>query len=32
MEIEDHYGQLLGVNSPWNISSVDLDINGLDTH
>lgn len=27
MEIEDHYSQLLGVNSPWDISSVDLDIN-----
>lgn len=26
MEIEDHYSQLLGVNSPWDISSVDLKI------
>lgn len=24
MEIEEHYGLLLGVQSPWNISSVDL--------
>jgi len=27
MEIEDHYSQLLGINSPWEISSVDLNIN-----
>lgn len=26
MEIEDHYGLLLGINSPWEISSVDLDL------
>jgi len=26
MELEDHYGQLLGVHSPWEISSVDLKI------
>ncbi len=26
MEIEDHYGLLLGVSSPWEISSVDLDV------
>ena len=26
MEIEDHYGLLLGIISPWEISSVDLDI------
>jgi len=26
MEIEEHYGQLLGVQSPWEICSVDLDI------
>ncbi|VAW71259.1 hypothetical protein MNBD_GAMMA10-1547, partial [hydrothermal vent metagenome] len=26
MEIEDHYAQLLGTNSPWEISSVDLSI------
>lgn len=24
MEVEDHYGQLLGIHSPWEISSVDL--------
>jgi len=24
MELEDHYGQLLGVKTPWDISSVDL--------
>lgn len=27
MEIEDHYSQLLGINLPWEISSVDLNIN-----
>jgi len=26
LEIEDHYSQLLGINSPWEISSVDLDL------
>ncbi len=26
MEIEEHYGQLLGVQSPWDICSVDLKI------
>lgn len=26
MEIEEHYGLLLGINSPWEISSVDLDL------
>lgn len=26
MEIEDHYGQLLGINSPWLINQVDLKI------
>ena len=26
MEIEAHYGQLLGVHSPWDISSVDLNL------
>jgi len=26
VEIEDHYGLLLGVSSPWEISSVDLDV------
>ena len=26
MEIEAHYGQLLGIKSPWEISRVDLDI------
>ena len=26
MEIEDHYGLLHGVSSPWEISSVDLDV------
>ncbi len=26
MEVEDHYSQLLGVNSPWEISGVDLEI------
>jgi transposase len=26
VEIEDHYGLLLGINSPWEISSVDLDL------
>ena len=24
MELEEHYGQLLGINSPWEIDSVDL--------
>ncbi len=24
MELEDHYGQLLGVETPWEIASVDL--------
>ncbi len=24
MEIEEHYGHLLGVESPWQITSVDL--------
>ncbi len=23
MELEEHYGQLLGVKSPWKIASVD---------
>jgi len=26
VEIEEHYGLLLGINSPWEISSVDLDL------
>ena len=26
MQIEDHYSQLLGVHSPWDISDIDLDI------
>lgn len=26
MDIEDHYSQLLGVNSPWDIHSVDLNL------
>ncbi len=26
MDIEEHYSQLLGVNSPWDIHSVDLNI------
>ena len=26
MQIEDHYGQILGINSPWDISEVNLDI------
>ncbi|VAW48360.1 hypothetical protein MNBD_GAMMA03-391 [hydrothermal vent metagenome] len=26
MEIEEHYSQLLGVNSPWDIHSVDLNM------
>lgn len=28
MEIEDHYALLLGINSPWEISSVDLNMLG----
>jgi len=27
MDIEDHYSQLLGIDSPWEISSVDLQMN-----
>jgi len=27
VEIEDHYSQLLGIHTPWEISSVDLNIN-----
>jgi len=26
MDIEEHYSQLLGVNSPWDIHSVDLNM------
>lgn len=26
MEIEEHYSQLLGVNTPWDIHSADLNI------
>lgn len=26
MDIEEHYGQLLGINSPWDISRVDLSL------
>lgn len=26
MLVEEHYKQLLGINSPWEISSVDLNI------
>jgi hypothetical protein len=26
VEIEEHYGLLLGINSPWEISSVALDL------
>lgn len=26
MELEEHYGQLLGVETPWDISSIDLNI------
>ena len=28
MEIEDHYKQLLGIESPWEIHSVDLNLDG----
>ncbi len=28
MEIEEHYGHLLGIQSPWQISSVDLKMQG----
>ncbi|WHI49520.1 hypothetical protein P3339_13680 [Microbulbifer sp. MLAF003] len=28
IQIEDHYSQLLGVQSEWNMSDVDLDIAG----
>ena len=27
MEVEDHYAMLLGINSPWEISKVDLKLN-----
>ncbi|VAW61156.1 hypothetical protein MNBD_GAMMA10-39 [hydrothermal vent metagenome] len=26
MNIEEHYGLLLGINSPWEISQVDLSV------
>jgi len=26
MELEEHYGQLLGVETPWDISSIDLNM------
>lgn len=26
MELEEHYGQLLGINSPWEIASIDLEM------
>jgi hypothetical protein len=26
MDIEEHYGQLLGIHSPWIISHVDLKV------
>lgn len=26
MEVDDHYAMLLGINSPWLISDVDLKI------
>lgn len=29
MEIEDHYGLLLGINSPWDITRVDLKLEDL---
>jgi transposase len=34
MEIEEHYGQLLGIHSPWSISDVALDLgnNRVDIH